>query len=121
MQGEKVKRKRRDATISFAAFSEGHGAIQCLLHWSPENRSQQSPAFVALGRIQASWQGSPPATARAYRPSPSSMQEDGEREAVQAGMADAIRASMQTRRSEFIEKDESDTMFDDVRRRLKRK
>ncbi len=49
------------------------------------------------------------------------MQEEGEREAVLAGMADAIRARMQTQRSEFIEMDESDTMFDDVRRRLKRK
>ena len=49
------------------------------------------------------------------------MQEEGEREAVLAGMADAIRARMQTLRSEFIEMDESDTMFDDVRRRLKRK
>ncbi len=49
------------------------------------------------------------------------MQEEGEREAVLAGMADAIRARMQTLRSEFIEMDESDTMFEDVRRRLKQK
>ena len=49
------------------------------------------------------------------------MQEEGEREAVLAGMADAIRSRMQTLRSEFIEMDESDTMFDDVRRRLKQK
>ena len=46
------------------------------------------------------------------------MQEEGEREAVLAGMADAIRARMQTPRSEFIEMEESDTMFVDVRRRL---
>ncbi|MYF89167.1 MAG: hypothetical protein F4186_07315 [Boseongicola sp. SB0676_bin_33] len=49
------------------------------------------------------------------------MQEEGEREAVLAGMADAIGARMQTPRSEFIEMDESDTVFDDVRRRLLRR
>lgn len=47
------------------------------------------------------------------------MQEEQEREAVLAGMADAIRARMQTPRSEFIEMDQNDTMFKDVRTRLK--
>ena len=46
------------------------------------------------------------------------MQEEEEREAVLAGMADAVRARMQTPRSEFIEMDENDTMFDDIRNRL---
>ena len=45
------------------------------------------------------------------------MQEE-EREAVLAGMADAVRARMQTPRSEFIEMDENDTMLDDIRNRL---
>ncbi len=49
------------------------------------------------------------------------MQEENEREAMSTGMADAIRARKQTPRSEFIEFHESDTVFEDVRRRLKRK
>ena len=46
------------------------------------------------------------------------MQEEEEREAVSAGMAEAVRARMQTPRSEFIEMDENDTMFNDIRNRL---
>lgn len=46
------------------------------------------------------------------------MQEEEEREAVLAGMAEAVRARMQTSRSEFIEMDENDTMLDDIRNRL---
>lgn len=46
------------------------------------------------------------------------MQEEEEREAVSAGMAEAIRARMQTPRSEFIEMDENDTMLNDIRNRL---
>lgn len=49
------------------------------------------------------------------------MTEESERESALAGMADAIRARMRTPRSEFIEMDENDTMFDDVRRRMKSK
>lgn len=49
------------------------------------------------------------------------MQDEGKREAVLAGMADAIRTRMQTHRSDFIEMDESDTMLDDVRSRLLRR
>ena len=47
------------------------------------------------------------------------MQEEQEREAALSGMADAIKARMQTPRSEFVEMDQNDTMFDDVRARLK--
>ncbi len=47
------------------------------------------------------------------------MQEEQERDAVLSGMADAIKARMKTPRSEFIEMDETDTMFDDVRAKLK--
>ena len=47
------------------------------------------------------------------------MLEEQERDAVLSGMADAIKARMQTPRSEFIEMDEKDTMFDDVRERLR--
>ena len=46
------------------------------------------------------------------------MQEEQEREAVLAGMTEAVRARLQTPRSEFIEMDENDTMFDDIRQRL---
>ena len=46
------------------------------------------------------------------------MQEEQEREAVLAGMTGAVRARLQTPRSEFIEMDENDTMFDDIRQRL---
>ena len=46
------------------------------------------------------------------------MQEEEEREAVLAGMADAVRAWTQTPRSDFIEMDENDTMLDDIRNRL---
>ena len=47
------------------------------------------------------------------------MLEEQERDAVLSGMADAIKARMQTPRSEFIEMDETDTMFDDIRERLR--
>jgi antitoxin ParD1/3/4 len=47
------------------------------------------------------------------------MLEEQERNAVLSGMADAIKARMQTPRSEFIEMDETDTMFDDIRERLR--
>ncbi len=47
------------------------------------------------------------------------MREEQERGAVLAGMADAIRTRMQTPRSEFIEMDETDTMFADIRERLR--
>ena len=47
------------------------------------------------------------------------MLEEQERDAVLSGMADAIKARMQTPRSEFIEIDETDTMFDDIRERLR--
>ncbi len=47
------------------------------------------------------------------------IQEEAEREAVLSGMADAVRIRMQTPRSEFIEMDETDNMFDDVRERLR--
>lgn len=47
------------------------------------------------------------------------MQEEQEREAVLSGMSEAIRTRMQTPRSEFIEMDQNDTMFDDVRKQLK--
>jgi Arc/MetJ-type ribon-helix-helix transcriptional regulator len=47
------------------------------------------------------------------------MLEEQEREAVLSGMADAIKARMQTPRSEFIEMDETDTMFDNIRERLR--
>ena len=46
------------------------------------------------------------------------MQGEEEREAVLAGMADAVRARTQTPRSEFIEMDENDTLLDDIRNRL---
>ena len=46
------------------------------------------------------------------------MQEEEEREAVLARMAEAVQARMQTPRSEFIEMDENDTMLDDIRNRL---
>ena len=46
------------------------------------------------------------------------MQEEEEREAVLAGMAEAVRARMQTPRSEFIKMDENDKMLDDIRNRL---
>jgi len=47
------------------------------------------------------------------------MLEEQERDAVLSGMADAIKARMQTPRSEFIEMDDMDTMFDDIRERLR--
>ena len=47
------------------------------------------------------------------------MQEEQEREAVLSGMSEAIRTRMKTPRSEFIEMDDNDTMFDDVYKRLK--
>lgn len=47
------------------------------------------------------------------------MQEEAEREAALSGMADAIKRRMQTPRSEFINMDDTDTMFDDVRDRLR--
>jgi antitoxin ParD1/3/4 len=47
------------------------------------------------------------------------MLEEQERNAVLSGMADAIKARMQTPRSEFIEMDETDTMFHDIRERLR--
>lgn len=47
------------------------------------------------------------------------MLEEQERDAALSGMADAIKARMQTPRSEFIEMDETDTMFDDIRERLR--
>ena len=47
------------------------------------------------------------------------MLEEQERDAVLSGMSDAIKARMQTPRSEFIEMDETDTMFDDIRERLR--
>ncbi len=47
------------------------------------------------------------------------MQEEQEREAALSGMSDAIKARMQTPRSEFVEMDQNDTLFDDVRARLK--
>lgn len=46
------------------------------------------------------------------------MQEEQEREAVLPGMTEAVRTRLQTPRSEFIEMDENDTMFDDIRQRL---
>jgi Arc/MetJ-type ribon-helix-helix transcriptional regulator len=47
------------------------------------------------------------------------MLEEQERDAVLSGMADAIKARMQTPRSEFVEMGETDTMFDDIRERLR--
>jgi antitoxin ParD1/3/4 len=47
------------------------------------------------------------------------MLEEQERDAVLSGMADAIKARMQTPRSEFIEMGETDIMFDDIRERLR--
>lgn len=46
------------------------------------------------------------------------MQEDEEREIALASMADTIKARMRTARTEWIEIDESDAMFDQARQRL---
>lgn len=46
------------------------------------------------------------------------MQEEEDRAAVLEGMADAVRARMQTPQDEFIDMDAGDQMFDDVRNRL---
>ena len=46
------------------------------------------------------------------------MQEEQEREAVLSGMADAIRTRTRTPRSEFVEMNENDTLFDDVHNQL---
>ena len=46
------------------------------------------------------------------------IQEDAEREAVLMGMTDAIRSRMNTPRSEFIDMDGNDTMFEDIRKRI---
>lgn len=47
------------------------------------------------------------------------IQDENERDAALVAMSDAIKARMQTPRCEFIAMDESDTLFDDVRARLK--
>ncbi len=47
------------------------------------------------------------------------MQEEEEREAALSGMAAAIRERMATPRSDFVEMDESDTVFDDIRARIR--
>ncbi len=47
------------------------------------------------------------------------MQEEEERKDLVAGMAGLIKARMETPRPRFVEMDDSDTMFDDLRRRLK--
>lgn len=47
------------------------------------------------------------------------IQDEMEREAVLIGMTDAIRSRMQTPLSEFIKMDETDTMFSDIRERLR--
>ena len=49
------------------------------------------------------------------------MQEEEERDAALAGMAEAIGARMQTPKSDWIEVDENDTLFDQARTRLQSK
>lgn len=49
------------------------------------------------------------------------MQEEEERDAALASMAEAIRARMQTPKSDWIEVDENDTLFDQARTRLQAK
>ena len=49
------------------------------------------------------------------------MQEEEERDAALASMAEAIRARMQTPKSDWIEVDENDTLFDQARARLQSK
>lgn len=47
------------------------------------------------------------------------MQEEKEREAALSGMAAAIRERMATPRSDFVEMGESDTVFDEIRERIR--
>ena len=47
------------------------------------------------------------------------MQEELDRNAVLSGMTEAIKLRMQTPRAEFIKMDDGDTMFDDIRNRIR--